>query len=135
MRRLAAGDLRSWHGLPEGLTREDADRELGPAARDHGGRFGGSTRVFRHHPATPAAPNGVDVWFGGDVVVGIEYGPAVLPEPPDAQLGPPEAIVGQRHVYASRGLAFDIRRDGLVERVIAFAPALTEFFRTRPPGL
>ena len=132
---LAAGDLRSWHGLPEGLTRADADRELGAAPRDHGGRFGGSTRVLRHHAPTPAAPAGVDVWFGGDVIVGVEYGPAVLPEPPDAQLGPPETVVGERHVYTSRGLAVDIRRDGVVERVVAFAPSLAERFLSRPPGL
>ena len=72
--------------------------------------------------------------FGGDVIVGVEYGPTVLPEPPDAQLGPLEAV-GERHVYTSRGLAVDIRRDGVVERVVAFAPSLAERFLSRPPGL
>lgn len=134
MRALAAGDLRGWHGLPAGLTREDAERELGAAdpPRDLGGRFAGEPRVLRHHAPTQAAPNGVDVWFGSQGAVAIEYGPASLPAPPEDQLGPPEATVGDALVYAGRGLVVYVRRDGVVERVIGFEPCSTEEFLAGP---
>ena len=111
--RFAAGDLDSWEGLPDGVTRERAAEALGAAdpQRDLGGVFAGEPRVFRRHFGNPPAPAGVDVWFSDDTAVAISYGPAdVLP--PEA----PESVVddgfSRRYVYARRGLMLDVARDG-----------------------
>jgi hypothetical protein len=132
---LAAGDLAAWTGLEPGLTRETVAAALGPADpdRDFGGRFAGEPRPFRHYAATPAAPAGIDVWFSGTQAVAITFAPANVT--PDS-LGPPETIAGhdavRTHVYAGRGLALEVARDGAVERVIGFAPTTTAAFLAGP---
>ncbi len=137
--RLAAGDLRGWNGLPDGLTREDADAALGPAEprRDLGGPFAGELRVLRHHAPTDAAPAGVNVWFGSDGAVGVEIAPMLLPAGAEQQLGAPEATGdaregGRQLVYARRGLALELSGGGIVERVVGFASCETEAFLQGP---
>jgi hypothetical protein len=131
--RFAAGDLSGWAGLPPGLTREAVATELGEAVppRDIGGHFAGEPRVRRRYAPTPAAPSGIDVWFGSGGAVAVEYVPA---HPPP--LGEPEAVIdsglSRRLVYAARGLAVDVAPDGAAERILGFASCTVEGFLAGP---
>lgn len=135
---LAAGRLADWPGLPPGCTRAVVEAALGPSGDgpDGAGRLGPSPAAFRRYPPAPIAPYGLTVWFAGEQATLVEINTPSLAEPPEAQLGPPEAEarsgIDRLHtqlVYAGRGLTIHLHtytRD--LRRIYAYPPTSAEAF-------
>lgn len=138
LRALADGRLAAWPGLLPGCSRSHVEAALGPSGDgpDGSGRLGPSPTAFRRYPPAPAGPYGVVVWYVGDAVRLIEINTPHLGDPPEAQLGPPEATAPSRldglHtqlIYASRGLTVHLHTyTRALRRIYAYAPTSAEEF-------
>jgi hypothetical protein len=138
LRVLAAGDLRGWYGLGEKCDRRAAEAALGPseAGPDGAAMLAGELMAFRRYPPAPAAPHGVVVWLEADAILVVEIVQPVLPEPVEAQLGPPPetaasglAAFHSQWIYADRGLTVHVHDyTGEPRRLYAYRPMSVEEF-------
>jgi hypothetical protein len=138
IRALAAGDLRPWHGLGPGCTRQDVEQALGPSREDEDsvGFLNGSPTGFRSYPAAAAGQGEVLVWYVGDAAVLLRAGDYQPAAPLAEQLGEPEATTPSllrafhtQHVYAGRGLTAHVDDEsGAISWLFGYPPSTPEEF-------
>lgn len=113
---LADGRWSAWRGLTTTTAAQAMETQLGPAldTEPKGGVFGGSPTMFRRWPPRPGAPQGLTVWFEGDLVVGIDV-PSAARNAEDADLPAADADLDSRvsghhrqWVWAARGLVLHV---------------------------
>jgi hypothetical protein len=130
LQRLAAGDLRAWHGVPPGCTPAVVGVALGAGQPPGGapGTLAGTPMTFQRHG--PATTPGIVVWYLDGAAEVIEMRSPRLMAELTAALGAPDASVpsglvagGEQQVFASRGLIAHVAFDGRVERLYGYAPA------------
>ena len=141
LQALVRGELARWTGLADGSTRAVVEGALGGTAVAEGPilLFGTGATLCRY-PAVPAAPSGVVVWYVDGAAALVEIPEPALPEPVEAQLGPPEAKVPSllgsirtQLVYAGRGLVVHASNlTDLPYRIYGFRACPVEEFLAGP---
>lgn len=108
---LAAGRWSRWPGLAVPTTLDEVVGQLGPSIdpEPHSGTFVGPT-MFRRWDARPGAPQGLTVWFEGEVVAGVDVRGARR-DPSDPGLPEPDLVLPsglgdalRQYVWGGRGL-------------------------------